>query len=88
MCSEESDMSITDASLLPVQQQESNISPQSSALFLPFNRNELSFHFNDENSLTPYDRLQEHLRPITEIATSDITVSSKYQSTKYFNSRL
>ena len=70
--------SITDACSVPIQREESDTSAQSLALFLPLNSNELSSHSDDENNLTPYDRLQECLRPITDMATSDITFSYRY----------
>lgn len=70
--------SITDACSVPIQHEESNISAQSLALLLPQNSNELSSHSDDDNNLTPYDRLQECLRPITDMATSDITFSYGY----------
>jgi hypothetical protein len=45
----------------------------SSSLSLPFNSNESSSSSDDENELSPYDRLQQCLRPITDISNGHIT---------------
>jgi len=77
MWNENSNTSITTTNSFSIQhQQQSNISTQPlSPLFLPFNSNESSSSSDDENELTPYDRLQQCLRPITDVAIGNITIS-------------
>ena len=69
-------MSTTITSSLSLHQPESNIPAPTSSLFLPFNDNESSSSSDDENELTAYERLQQCLRPFTEVAESNITFAS------------
>ncbi|CAF2043327.1 unnamed protein product [Rotaria magnacalcarata] len=50
------------------QEEEFNIIAQPSSALLPLNDNHASSNFDDENILTPYERLQQCLEPITRLA--------------------
>ena len=61
--------------MFSIEEEEESNSPTQpvSPIFRPFNSNESASSSDDENELSPYDRLQQSLRPITDICTSNIT---------------
>ncbi len=73
MSNENSDMSIIPTNSFSIQQESNTPIQPLSTLCSPFNSNESSSSSDDENELTPYDRLQQCLRPITDLSTGNIT---------------
>jgi len=69
MCNENSNMPITATNSFSIQQESNTPIQPLSTLFLPFDSNESLSSSDDENELTPYDRLQQCLRPITDLST-------------------
>ncbi len=66
---ENSPMLAPGTNLFSIEERESN-----SPIFLHVNSNQSSSSSDDENELSPYDRLQQSLQPIVDISTSNITI--------------